>query len=476
MTMSEPIDPEDIQGLVASGYDHLNCTRFLFLEIIDADLARAWLKRVMRLVTNAVHPGRNKSNTCFNLAFSWKGLQQLGIDENLVDGFSREFRCGMTRPEAAKILGDLNNNEERNWDFGRSAGQPLHILAMLYGKTPQDLEDLARRCELDPRPDGFEKAPRIDSVREPHDRNEPFGFRDGISQPPIVGFSTDLNDGELIKTGEFLLGYENELGFRTSIASIDSWQDPAGYLADDPARPSRRWFALNGTYLVFRKLSQDVSGFWRWAEERAGGDPNKKETVAAKLVGRWRSGAPLVLNPHEPGADPRNDFLYTPTDPAGTACPIGSHIRRANPRDSLPMWPSRSLEVVKRHRIIRRGRPYRDAGGQGICFIALNADLMRQFEFVQQIWFNDPEFNGLDHDPDPLVGLRADDAQFTIQCKRGNQHLRGLPDFVRMKGGGYFFLPGIRTIRFLANLRPSEHVAQSAAAPPGQQSNPESER
>jgi deferrochelatase/peroxidase EfeB len=152
------------------------------------------------------------------------------------------------------------------------------------------------------------------------------------------------------------------------------------------------------------------------------------------------------------------------TDPDGLACPIGSHIRRANPRDSLNMPPSRSILISRRHRLVRRGRkfslPPRDLGKnnskyeQGLFFIVLNADLRRQYEFVQQLWINDPSFNGLDNDRDPLVGDSSSGGEFTIQTKPTNRHLRGLPRFVVMRGGGYFFLPGIRAVGFLANYQP----------------------
>jgi Dyp-type peroxidase family len=344
-------------------------------------------------------------------------------------------------------------------------------LVLLYADDANSLQSFIQACDLDfslgpvvVQRIGLKQIYRQDASHDRGDLTEPFGFRDGISQPSPIGLiGKSSKHRDLIKTGEFVLGYQDEKGLMSSSASIDNWNDPEGYLADHPDYPnSRRAFGLNGTYLVFRKLSQDVSSFWSYVEGQSGGSSRRRERLAARMVGRWRSGAPLVLSPRKPGAEPVNDFLYTPTDPEGLVCPIGAHIRRANPRDSLPTWPSHSIDTSSRHRIIRRGRKYRipiDGSGQecqdqGICFIALNADLLRQFEFIQYTWLNNPQFNGLDNDKDPIVGDNDQHYQFTIQATPINCHIQGLPRFVAMRGGGYFFLPGIRALKFLANYAP----------------------
>ena len=189
------------------------------------------------------------------------------------------------------------------------------------------------------------------------------------------------------------------------------------------------------------------------------------------MVGRWPGGAPLVLAPD--GDDRRlaseNDFDYHEPDPFGERCPIGSHIRRANPRDSLDPDPGSraSVTVGKRHRILRRGRGYGtrigveealsgdDESGEsrGLHFLCLNANIARQFEFIQHSWINDPKFSGLYDDPDPLVGARAGGAcVFTAQGRPVRTRLGGLPEFVSVRGGAYLFLPGIRAVHYLASL------------------------
>lgn len=500
--MPEQVDREDIQGLLASGYDHRNYASYFFFMVTDSSKARTWLASVVDKVTTAKHPGSSKTGSCLNIAVTFNGLEALGIPGDLFRDFPEEFRFGMNRPGAARILGDNDASDQANWEFGASESEhdawaehgefraaenaviarniqkaPIHILVLLYCENEKNIEDVARAYGLvssRTSNTGLVQITRQDTARKRGDLTEPFGFRDGISQPSVLGLTgTTAKGGDVIKTGEFVLGYLDEKGLRSWIPSIDNWLDPSGYLADHPDYPGdRRAFGLNGTYLVFRKLSQNVKLFWDFVGSEAGPDPQKRELLAAKMMGRWRSGAPLVLSPEKPGTEPLNGFQYTPTDPDGLACPIGSHIRRANPRDSLPNWPSQSLDVSNRHRIIRRGRKYRklldnmqadaseDRWDQGICFIALNADLLRQFEFIQYSWLNNPQFNGLDNDKDPIAGDNDTRHQFTIQGTPVNHHIDGLPRFVTMKGGGYFFLPGIRALKFLAHYEPVGGCAQ----------------
>jgi Dyp-type peroxidase family len=504
--MSEKVDREDIQGLLASGYDHLNHASYFFLEVTNASRARTWLASVVDKVTTAKHPGGGKARSCLNIAVTFKGIEALGIPGRLFRDFSEEFTFGMNRPGAARVLGDNDGSDQTHWQFGASESEgddterselgqaegcaierevqrtPIHVLVLLYSENERTLQDVAYAYGLvssRTNENGLALITKEDAARRPGDLTEPFGFRDGISQPLVLGLmGTKRKPGDVLKTGEFVLGYLDEKGLRSRIPNIDNWQDPAGYLADHPDYPGdRRAFGLNGTYLVFRKLSQNVTLFWNFIRSRAGSDPQMEELLAAKMMGRWRSGAPLVLYPDKPGAEPQNEFLYTPTDPDGLACPIGSHIRRANPRDSLPTWPSRSIDNSNRHRIIRRGRKYGslsdnvgadesgDCSDQGIYFIALNADLLRQFEFIQFSWLNNPQFNGLDKDKDPIVGDNNANFQFTIQKKSLNHRIIGLPRFVTMKGGGYFFLPGIRALKFLAHYEPTGGYSTQRVGP-----------
>ena len=220
---------------------------------------------------------------------------------------------------------------------------------------------------------------------------EPFGCRRHLAAPYRGLGSTGLAN-DTIKAGEFVLGYQNEYGLYPGSPVVADSDDRRGILTRAPDRNGRD-LGRNGTYLVFRELRQDVEGFWAFLEastRRPDGSTDRAAAtrLAAKMVGRWPSGAPLVLAPD--ADDPRlahaNDFGYFHDDHDGLRCPIGAHIRRANPRDSLAPKPGSpaSIAVGKRHRIIRRGRGR--AGGptdQGLHFVCLNASLARQFEFIQ---------------------------------------------------------------------------------------------
>jgi Dyp-type peroxidase family len=316
---------------------------------------------------------------------------------------------------------------------------------------------------------------------------EHFGYVDGLSQPKIrgrpernKGKSADKNNpdrikpGSEVKPGEFLLGYLNERGARVT---------------NGHGRDIRR----NGTYLVFRQLEQDVgafNGFLSAVAERTG---ENEEWVAARLLGRWRNGDPLVVTgadaqpahatrpdaeaeaadtkgPDAPaGEEPcegntasKNDFLYYHKDRSGLMCPIGAHIRRANPRDSLGPDPETALRLSKMHRIIRRGRPYGeewradsakadgDKAERGMLFIALNADIAGQFEMIQHSWLNNPRFNGLYSGTDPITHCARDGLGITIQNRPVNIHVDRPKPFVRVRGGAYFFLPGIQALQDIA--------------------------
>jgi Dyp-type peroxidase family len=280
---------------------------------------------------------------------------------------------------------------------------------------------------------------------------EHFGYVDGLSQPKIEGRperkkqdpekgTSEIKPGSEVKPGEFLLGYLNE---RRACVT-----DGHGH-----GRDVRR----NGTYLVFRQLEQDVPAFNAFISNLAKNLDETEEWVAARLLGRSRNGDPLIAEGLDAG-DSKNDFLYYYQDHSGLTCPIGAHIRRANPRDSLIPDPETALRLSKMHRIIRRGRPYGERWepnigepvgenvGRGMLFIALNADIAGQFELIQHSWLNNPRFNGLYTGTDPISHFSGDES-ITIQNRPANLHIRRPAPFVRVRGGAYFFLPGIRALR-----------------------------
>ncbi len=353
---------------------------------------------------------------------------------------------------------------------------------------------------------------------------EPFGFVDGISQPKIRGFPGRQGQPDAIhdvEPGEFVLGYQDnrgnfppsphvapgpcQIGMRADhVLPTSADNQPQKFTDFTNSRASignARDFGRNGSYLVIRQLAQDVEGFdrqlselnkqvvnkFKWRQNRKGTDAieplnpygsnrhRSREWVAAKLVGRWRNGTSLVSHPLGPNfqatvaeqAD--NDFLYKDVDPQGLRCPLGSHIRRTFPRDSLSPEEAVELSVTNRHRLLRRGRPFLNEAGEpaGTLFMCFNADIERQFEFVQQTWMGSPSFQGLDSEVDPFAmhdtgepttrgnayGSPASDTSqmsFTVQGPAAPLCLEGLKSFVTMLGGGYFFMPGKHALWFLA--------------------------
>jgi Dyp-type peroxidase family len=356
--------------------------------------------------------------------------------------------------------------------------------------TPQPADDSADE----------EKAAQIEY--------EHFGFRDGISQPAIRGtqrFLKGVSKRDVVEPGEFILGYRNNQGYYPPTATIRAESDWKNHLpavlVDQPSRfPSfeegnsaARDFGRNGSFIVVRQLAQNVKGFAAFAEREAGrikedfpnladitGAPINAKWLAAKMLGRWPDGTPLV---EQPGADrgdsPRkremteNNFSYGVDDPQGLRCPFGAHMRRANPRDSMqPGDPDEQL-ITNRHRLLRRGRSYeyhpaREATAEaGLLFTCLCADLDRQFEFVQQSWIQSPSFHGLTNEPDPMLawsdlGKRQ---TFTIPTPSGPIRVRDIESFVTVRAGGYFFLPSRSAIQYLVDINrthASDVVAEAA--------------
>lgn len=456
------LDLADVQGLVARGYPQLTAATFLLATVADAAAARLWLARVADLVTAS---DRRPDGRAINVAFTSTGLRRLGLSDGAVAQFSSEFVGGMTTANRSRILGDVGADAPEHWDWGGPRAQ-VDIALLLYAADDHALA----RLRADP---ALALAPGLRIVRElgtsDLQGHEPFGFRDGISQPLIEGLTKQGLRETTLRFGEFVLGYPNEHGLFTDRPLLDDEADPDRLLPRDPQGSGRADLGRNGTYLVFRQLRQDVRGFWRFLDSAARSRADERTRLAAKLVGRWPGGAPLTLSPdHDDAALAQaNDFGYFHGDRAGTRCPIGAHIRRANPRDSLDPRPGTpdSFAINRRHRILRRGREYGtqltpekalreplpDEEERGLHFICLNANISRQFEFVQGTWVNSPKFDALYDDADPLIGpSHPYGGTFTMQAEVVRRRLTDVPRFVSVRGGAYFFLPGIAALRYLA--------------------------
>ena len=478
--MTARLDLGNIQGLLARGYRKLGYATFTVFTIPGRDAGHAALSWLLPQVTTAA---AGTADSALHVAFSAAGLRRLGLPGGAMAGFPAEFAEGMTGPDRSRFLGDAGDSSPLLWDWGAPQGPSADGLVLLYAATPEILG--RRQAELSARlaAAGIGQVTVLDT-RELGD-NEPFGFHDGISQPVIEGLPGARPGSRALPAGEFILGYPNGYGQLTDRPLLPAAEDPRRLLPRDPAGSGAADLGRDGCYLVLRQLEQDVGAFWEYAAEatrRPDGsyDPQARITLAAKMVGRWPSGAPLVKAPR--ADDPRlagdNDFGYYRVDPDGLACPLGAHIRRMNPRDSLDPAPGtgQSVAVSDRHRLLRRGRAYGPGtasapagddhavrlppddlsaahGATGLHFICLVASLARQFEFVQHTWLNNPNFNGLYDDTDPLAGIRQPrGATFTVPGRPVRRRYRGLPQFVRTRGGAYFFLPSLSALRYLEQL------------------------
>jgi Dyp-type peroxidase family len=443
----------EIQGLVRLAFGFLPYSGYLMLHVTDAGKARAWLASHYAEVTTS--ESGKKYSRALNLAFTHAGLAALGVAAAELQEWPDEFTGGPAAPARALMLGDCGASAPEHWDFGAPHQDAVHLVAIFFAETEQDRDAYYTELTTDPAEHGLRQV-GYETAYRPLTGVEHFGFADGLSQPIIRGISKEAdklsqqeidNRWDVIRPGEILFGYENEYTQRSPV-------------------PGSEQLGFNGSFLVIRKLEQDVPGFEKFLNEAAKGDPKLAEWIGAKMFGRWKSGASLAVAPDapqdHPPKEPRNDFLFAEDDPHGYKTPVGSHIRRANPRDSLEPNPAESIKTVKRHAIVRRGRAYGPAYDgsnpderRGLFFICLNTDIKRQFEFIQQAWTNDASFNGLVDNKDPIMADRNESRPYTtmsVPAKPYAHQLLKIPQFVTTRGAAYFFLPGMAGLRYIIGM------------------------
>ncbi|MEU6200994.1 Dyp-type peroxidase [Streptomyces sp. NPDC047061] len=439
-TETAPLELDDIQAGALRGRPNPYAGAFLFLRIDDPQDGRTLVRRLAKVVHPADDVTDPLTQTSFSAAFTHAGLCALGVPEESLASFAPEFVQGMAA--RAGLLGDVGPNAPERWESPLGSDDVHMVLVMLAPNRPQFEQTLElARVTIDDL-DGITGVYRQD-VFSPADGRNSFGFNDGISQPCVEGAGIPpTNPGERpVKPGEFILGYEDETG---SVAPV----------------PQPEVLGRNGSYLVIRKLYTDVAAWRRYLRENASGT-DEETLLAAKIVGRWPSGAPLALSPDEDdpelGSDPsrNNVFLYGDDD-KGLKCPVGSHARRMNPRDA------QVVGEIRLHRLIRRAATFGpalpegvledDGADRGLMFAAINAHLGRQFEFVQAQWIGDGKFVGAPDEVDPLAGAHEDHGTFTVPRRPIRRRLRDLPTFVVNRGGHYFFVPGLSALRWIADL------------------------
>jgi deferrochelatase/peroxidase EfeB len=491
-----PVDYSDVQGLARFGYAKLTEACYLVLRIRDAEAARAWIRSAP--VSNAEFLAA-PPDTALQIAFTPAGLRATGVPETAIAGFSAEFLDGVAgHASRSRRLGDTGKSDPAQWVWG-GPNQVAHLVAMLFAR--QNLDAWRQTVQSAPWNAAFETIHTLSTSNM--GGHEPFGFTDGISQPAFdwkrerTSPGTTISYGNVVALGELLLGYPNEYGKYTDRPLLDPTDPAAGELLPAEDQPTRQDLGLNGAYLVLRQLEQDVRGFWGYLAAQVGGDPRERYSLGAELVGRTVDGEPLIPASAEKIAGvtdatgtPRNSFTYD-RDSAGVQCPFGAHIRRANPRNAdlfgHPSEPVAALAAklaiprprpgddlmasTRFHRILRRGREYgpelspEDAiqsapsgdPARGLQFACLAANILRQFEFVQNAWLMSTKFDGLTEESDPLLGNRAAvgdcpvTGNFTIP-REGQlpRRFTGVPQFITVRGGAYFFLPSLRALRYIA--------------------------
>jgi Dyp-type peroxidase family len=471
---------DDIQGILLRDYVRLAGAGYLLLRIEAPAAARAWLGALLPRIASA---RTEPTDEAVNVAFSFEGLRALGLDDRTT-GLSLDFVQGMRGPRRSRILGDLGANDPQLWSWGGAQGEAPHLVLLLFARDDAAVAALLRDVRSRLAPAGLRELAALDTHQNRFGEGvkEHFGFHDGISQPAIAN-DTGVREGVLapdrpentVAPGEFVLGYRNEFGELPLSPIVPA--DASGALP--PAADGGPGFDLgrNGSYLVFRQLEQHVARFWAWVRGAADAAPDRADAallLAAKLFGRWPSGAPLAAYPdRDPGQyDAANDFDYAQNDPHGLITPLGSHARRANPRDSLERTGGAAASRIEsnRHRLIRRGRTYgapldpaldpakllfaRDDGqSRGLHFLCFNTDIDRQFQFVQSTWLLSKVLNEEDHSSDPILSNRLRGAgRFVVQAAPVRRRFQGMPAVVTVRGGAYFFLPGLNALRHLATV------------------------
>jgi len=520
--MTTHLDLHDIQGNIVKGYGRYGfpLARYVFLRVNRPLAGQYFVLAIGQYITSAVNwndAGVEVPEATTNIAFTYAGLKNLGIPTQSLQSFPEEFAMGMKARR--DILGDDDVSAPSHWDPIWCSEEPVHIWISINARTKATLESRYQEIVAlvadseggveqlagHRGDDGAEDLPYQDAAAILSEAGTPtpkehFGYTDGISNPFFKGCGSDpenvIGGGKPtrgdpatmagwapLETGEFILGYRDEA-------------------LEYPKAPIPRLLSYNGTFMVFRKLHENVGAFNRYLGNTGKDFPGGEAALAAKFAGRWRNGAPLALFPNEADAEAferklteakmalrnagneqekqaaKQAYLKLRTqsvgfnfndDLDGSACPLAAHTRRTNPRGSLEFGEdayNTPGALVNRRRILRRGLPYgqvkdgdRDDGNHGIIFMSLNADIKRQFEFVQQQWMNYGNDFKQANDKDPILGNHSVDksgqanGRMIIQAKADSDKppffCSRIPRLVETRGGDYFFIPSITALRMI---------------------------
>ena len=433
---------DDIQHFLLTRAPALTA-RYEFLSFRDGAGARAWVSAIKETIHSAasMRAGVDQDKRWVTAAFTWNGLRALGLDEASLASFPEEFKQGMAA--RAEMLGDAGVNAPDHW-VGGLASPDLHAIVILFARDEaehdrcvSEHEKLIASCP------GVEVLSVLDLQAIPPFgyAHEHFGYRDRLSEPAIEGNGVEPTPGtgEPLKPGEFILGYPDEYGV----------------IADSP---QPEILARNGSYMAYRRLEEHVGKFRDFLRQH-GDTAEEQELIAAKLMGRWRSGAPLVLAPEKDdptlGADMQrnNDFTYKELDPHGYAVAAWlAHSADESSRHGAQYEPATDDPARRAYGPpLPEGAPD-DGVERGIAAFVICASLIRQFEFAQNVWVNDRNFNELGNERDPIIGAHDGTLEFKIPKRPIRKKIVGLPAFTTVRGGAYFFLPGLKALGYLASL------------------------
>jgi deferrochelatase/peroxidase EfeB len=450
----------DIQGFIVRGY-RVNVARHFMLQIVQPAEAKRFLGRLVDggaevpQITTAER-WSEKPVVFLNLGLTSAGLRQLGLEEQYWSSFPATFRSGAADPARASFVGDTGQSAPEHWVGGLGQADTIHIVLSLWSMTHKALEHASAQLRAAFAPGLAEQFHQDAQALD--DNKVHFGYTDSIAQPTVDGAPDRkrcLPDAQpVVKPGEFLLGYPRDIF--------------------PPVKVAPDQLCRNSGFAAFRILEQDVAGFERFLAAAAQQTGLEAELVAAKVCGRWRNGVPLSLSPTDPHGEPPmphvqiNNFTYG-DDPRGQKCPVGSHIRRTNPRDEPVTGLAQSGHL---HRIVRRAMPYGprydpdkplDQHERGLVGWFIGADLDSQFEFIMSSWVNSKAFArwpGSAHisGNDVLFGdNEPGTSSFTLPVTLPDgsiedKQIKGFDRFVTTRGGAYCYLPSITAIKYLAAL------------------------
>lgn len=467
----------DIQGFILRTYA-MPLLRVLALKVEQSAAARRFLGKLAMAREGGNGSGELpqlataidwdiKPQYCLNIGLTYAGLAALGLPATSLASFPAEFVEGAAA--RAERVGDTGNSSPEYWEEAFSRPD-LHILLFLFAQTDEALEQAASRLRA-----GYAETGAISELSAHDGRSlagntAHFGYRDGFAQPTIEGGLPPAMPDVLPQTpaGAFLLGY------------------PSQYTDFLYPVPVPGELGRNGSFVAFRILAQDCHGFEQFLTQAAGQTGLGRELIAAKLCGRWRNGVPLSLSPDFPDEriplEQRNSFDYVPSesvpdafdDRRGYRCPLGSHIRRMNPRSSAVAGNG-----GLKHRVIRRGLPYGppydpanpdDGIERGLLGLFIGVSLKDQFEFLMSEWGNKGSFApGLRDTTDPVIGNHAGQMAtgeggaggtflIPVEDEKRPTALTGLARFVTCRGAAYCFLPSATAIRYISALDgPADH-------------------